>query len=119
MILSTDDYHSHFPRDRTVLKLAGPSSNTPPILYPISQPIPILTLHIAWASFLGSGVLTIAISVDLWARVTDLRLTPVLADMTPSTKAAHAMIAVRESLLPPSTFYLLPIPPTPNAGVRI
>ncbi|KAL4264804.1 DUF6534 domain-containing protein [Pleurotus pulmonarius] len=70
LIVQIYDYHRHFPRDRTVLKLA------------------------AWASFLGSAVLTIAISVDLWARVTDLRLIPVLADMTPSTKAAHAMIAV-------------------------
>ncbi len=84
-----------------MLKLAGPLSNTPPIVCMLSQLK--LTVRTAWASFLGSAVLTIAISVDLWARVTDLRLIPVLADMTPSTKAAHAMIAVRESYLPTLT----------------
>ncbi|KAG9227103.1 hypothetical protein CCMSSC00406_0009635 [Pleurotus cornucopiae] len=66
----TDDYHRRFPRDRTMLKLA------------------------AWGAFLGSSVLTLAISVDLWERITDLRLIPTLSDMTPSTKAAHAMIAI-------------------------
>ncbi|KDQ25159.1 hypothetical protein PLEOSDRAFT_1106104 [Pleurotus ostreatus PC15] len=70
LIVQMHDYHRRFPRDRTVLKLA------------------------AWGAFLGSGVLTIAISVDLWERVTDLTLIPTLADMTPSTKAAHAMIAI-------------------------
>ncbi|KAF9497578.1 hypothetical protein BDN71DRAFT_593617 [Pleurotus eryngii] len=49
---------------------------------------------IAWGSFLGSFILTVAVSVDLWNKVLFGEAQWILTTMIPSTIAAHAMVAI-------------------------